>query len=202
MTPRTAEQNLQIKDETREKILSGALQVFSRRGYAATRIGDIAKACGVSHGLLYYYFKSKDEIFTELAENAINSSAQALQMTEALDLPIMEKIKWITEEILKYISSDTDSAYYFLLMAQISVTDSLPEGVTNLLKGPSVPFVVLTRMLTEGQQQGTIAAGDVTKLVVAYWAAIQGLAIYQIAYGDQFPIPDAEILMRMFYSLS
>jgi AcrR family transcriptional regulator len=200
MTPRNAQQNALIKDETREKIISGALRVFSRRGYAATRIGDIAKACGVSHGLLYYYFKSKDEIFTELAENAMNSSADALTMTEALPFTAIEKIEWITREVLKYISSDTDSAYYFLIMAQISVTDSLPDAVTDLLKGPTVPFVTLARMIAEGQEQGSIAPGDGTQLVVAYWAAIQGLAIYQIAYGDQFPVPDAEILMRLFRS--
>ena len=133
MVPKTQEQYRQIKDEMREKIYSGALRVFSHRGYAATRISDIAKACGISHGLLYHYFASKDEIFTDLVKNAATSSANALIQTEKIEAPAIAKIEWITTEILKYINTDSDSASYFFLMLQVSVTESLPDSVVDIM---------------------------------------------------------------------
>jgi AcrR family transcriptional regulator len=186
-----------IKDETREQILSGALRVFSHRGYAATRVSDIAKACGLSHGLLYYYFQSKDEIFTELVRRAVESSSNALLMAEAIPAPAFQKIEWITREVLSNVMTDADSAYYFLIMTQTSVTDVLPDKIQAIMKQSSVPFDVMLRIVAEGQIQDSVVAGDVQQLVTAYWSAIQGIAIYRIAFKDNFQMPDADILLRM-----
>jgi AcrR family transcriptional regulator len=190
-----------MKDEMREKIYSGALRVFSHRGYAATRISDIAKACGISHGLLYHYFSSKEEIFSDLVINAMSSSSNALLQTEKIDAPAIQKIEWITKELLKYIGTDSDSAYYFFLMVQASVTESLPESVIEALKNASNstsgPNNVMARMIAEGQQQGDIIEGDVNELTNAYWAAINGLAIFRIAYADTLAIPDPAIILRL-----
>jgi AcrR family transcriptional regulator len=197
MVPKTQEQYRQIKDEMREKIYSGALRVFSHRGYAATRISDIAKACGISHGLLYHYFSSKDEIFTDLVFNAATSSANALLHTEKIEAPAIQKIEWITTELLRYIGSDSDSAYYFFLMIQVSVTESLPEPVIEAMKKASTPNEVMGRMIAEGQQQGDIVEGDIEALTNAYWAAINGLAIFSIAYAGNMVIPDPAIILRI-----
>ena len=197
MTPRTTQQNEQIKDETREKIISAALRVFAHRGYAATRISDITKAAGISHGLLYYYFKSKEEIFTEIASIAMASSSGALLSAEKLDYPAILKIEWITREIFKHIGTNSDSAYYFLIMVQASVTESLPEAVMEMIQPPSVPYDVMQRMLQQGQQEGDVVEGNPEEMNIAYWAAIQGLAIFRIAYGDRYATPDPDILLRM-----
>ena len=197
MTPRTIQQNKQIKDETREKIISAALHIFAHRGYAATRISDITKAAGISHGLLYYYFKSKEEIFIEIVDIAMTAASGALRSADNLDFPAMQKIEWITREILKYISTDSDSAYYFLIMVQASVTESLPEAVMTIIKPPSVPYQVMQQIIVQGQQEGDIIEGNAEEMNLAYWAAIQGLAIFRIAYRDTYATPEPEILIRM-----
>ena len=38
------------------------MRVFARKGFHASRVGDIAEEAGVAHGLLYHYFRSKDEV--------------------------------------------------------------------------------------------------------------------------------------------
>jgi AcrR family transcriptional regulator len=197
MTPKSQDQFRQMKDEMREKIYSGALRVFSHRGYAATRISDIAKACGISHGLLYHYFSSKDEIFADLVKNAMDSSVNALLYTETIDVPAIQKIEWITTEILKYLGTDSDSAYYFFLMIQVSVTESLPESVLRYMHSEVTPNDVMRRIIADGQQQGDIVDGDIDQLNNAYWAAINGLAIFRIAYADAMVTPDPAIILRM-----
>lgn len=54
----------------RELILKEILKLFSDRGIAKTTIDDIANECGISHGLIYHYFESKNEIIEVL--NAVN----------------------------------------------------------------------------------------------------------------------------------
>ena len=63
---RNAEHNQKMRDERREKILYHALRLFAAKGLYATKITDIAAECRMSQGLLYHYFRSKEEIFTEL----------------------------------------------------------------------------------------------------------------------------------------
>ena len=48
--------------DRRRELLDAAVRVFARKGFHASRVGDIAEEAGVAHGLLYHYFRSKDEV--------------------------------------------------------------------------------------------------------------------------------------------
>src|SRR6185295_13232234 len=52
--------------DKRRQILDAAIRVFARQGFHATRVADIADEAGVAYGLVYHYFKSKDEVLNEL----------------------------------------------------------------------------------------------------------------------------------------
>lgn len=53
-------------DQTRALIVCTARELFGTNGYAATSVGDIAAACGVTHGALYHHFSSKQDLFREV----------------------------------------------------------------------------------------------------------------------------------------
>jgi TetR/AcrR family transcriptional regulator, fatty acid metabolism regulator protein len=52
--------------DKRRQILDAAIRVFARQGFHATRVADIADEAGVAYGLVYHYFRSKDEVLNEL----------------------------------------------------------------------------------------------------------------------------------------
>ena len=54
--------------QTRVRLLEAAKRVFEENGFLATRISDISKRAGLSHGSFYHYFESKEQIFREVAE--------------------------------------------------------------------------------------------------------------------------------------
>jgi len=60
--PRTKEQFEEIRKNTRHLILENALELFAEKGFKGTSINDIAKAAGISKGLAYNYFKSKNDL--------------------------------------------------------------------------------------------------------------------------------------------
>ncbi len=69
--PRTAEQNEKIRQETRTNIIYSAMSLFARSGYASTTTRQIADLAGVSPGLMYHYFESKEELLHAVFDNCM-----------------------------------------------------------------------------------------------------------------------------------
>lgn len=67
MAPRTTEQFEAIRQDRRKAIIEAALQLFAEKGFAATKIEMITKAAGISKGLFYNYFESKESLLKEVA---------------------------------------------------------------------------------------------------------------------------------------
>src|ERR1700690_2135267 len=61
------------KEERAPEILDAALACFSERGFAATRMEDIARRAGISKGTIYLYFESKEAVFKALAQRLVGS---------------------------------------------------------------------------------------------------------------------------------
>lgn len=61
------------REKTKEKqILDAAIQLFTSKGYQATRMEDIAKMAGISKGLTYFYYKNKEDLFMALTKKAMD----------------------------------------------------------------------------------------------------------------------------------
>jgi AcrR family transcriptional regulator len=198
MSPRKKEQNARIKDERREHILLSALKVFSKRGLVATKISDIAAEAGLSHGLLYHYFSSKEDVYLELVKRAVITATESVQRIDKLLLDPLEKIRVITESILASVEQAEEPAYYFFLMIQAYISELDFAKVRDIVETNFKPPEIMLRLIVEGQQQGQIKSGSADKYMTTYWAMIQGLAISKIAQPEVFIMPDTEFLMRLF----
>ncbi len=71
MCPRKREDNEKIREQASKRLLEGALKVFARHGYHASSMSEIAKEAGVSKGLAYHYFASKEELLVNIAEQRL-----------------------------------------------------------------------------------------------------------------------------------
>lgn len=78
MSPRTKEQLEELKESRRISILNAALKVFSEKGYNGASISNIAEQAGISKGLLYTYFKSKEDLLDELLIYGLNKMNEYL----------------------------------------------------------------------------------------------------------------------------
>ncbi|MEB2301713.1 TetR/AcrR family transcriptional regulator [Lysinibacillus xylanilyticus] len=196
--PRKEEQNQELRDARKEQILQAALIVFARRGMVATKISDIAKEAGLSHGLVYHYFDSKEEIFSMLVKKAANSSIEVIQKANDHIGTPLEKLKWMTEQILNSLI-DSEHTLLFLIMIQASTSDAIPDEVKELLTRDYAqsPVGCTLPMIVAGQEEGELISTNPVTLAVTYFAFIQGLAINKIQWPE-CPIPDANMLMKIF----
>jgi AcrR family transcriptional regulator len=69
------------KEEARDRIVQGALEAFSSKGYHETTMDDVAKEIGISKGALYLYFDSKEQLFTEICKSGQNQFGEILNET-------------------------------------------------------------------------------------------------------------------------
>ncbi len=76
MSPRTPEQFEEIRVEKKAHIMKVALEHFARDGFHNTTISHIAQHAGISKGLMYNYFESKEELLSEIIDRSMDEVAQ------------------------------------------------------------------------------------------------------------------------------
>jgi len=196
--PRNREANQKVRDERREKILASALRLFATKGLAATRISDIAEKTGMSQGLVYHYYKSKEEIFVELIAGAMTKMNEAALSLEKLPVSAREKVVLAVEGLLKGFETNANTSAYYFLITQTALTDAYPEEAKEIIRTQNdVKYEVMVRIFRQGQADGTIKNFDPQQMATQFFSAINGLALNKAIYGDRFTLPDKQILLGM-----
>lgn len=88
-------------EEKRRQILDAAVRVFARKGFHATRVGDIAAEAGVAHGLLYHYFDSKDSLLEAVFEENWSVLVARIGSVEEADEPAVDQLRHIAAIVLR-----------------------------------------------------------------------------------------------------
>lgn len=178
----------QQKEKRRAEILLAGLDLFVKKGYASTKTSDIARAAGMSDGLLFHYFATKEKLYEELVRIGMEASDD--WMEQNTDRPLDFFLE-VTEQILEMIQGNPQGAMFFILMAQAQRNSTTPEGVLKLLAAQKSRFAKTMELITRGQKIGEIRSGEPDALAWAYWCSIQGIAEQLALYPDT-PFPRAE----------
>lgn len=198
MAPRSEEANRQIREERKKQILDAALKVFANKGFVATKISDIAAETGLSHGLTYHYFKSKDEIFTELVKKIFRGWLNTYHLGSELSGSPLEKILAMTEDVLNHAYQGS-GVNRFLLMIEAMTSEAIPEEAkTYLTEREDLFNEFLVPIIIEGQKAGEIIDTDPEYLATAYFAMIKGLAIVYLKSSAQGIFPTADTVVNLF----
>ncbi len=103
-------------DTRKQEILSGALKVFAKKGYDKTTISDIAKELGISQGLCYRYYASKEEIYDAALEEYANIIVKAnLKRFESNGKTLKEKIRSFSGSLKEYRKPEKDNELLYNL---------------------------------------------------------------------------------------
>lgn len=88
-------------EDKRRQLLDAAVRVFARKGFHASRVGDIAEEAGVAHGLLYHYFDSKDAVLDAVFAENWNVLLERIASVEGTDEPAADQLRHIATIILR-----------------------------------------------------------------------------------------------------
>ncbi len=174
MTPLNDHQLNQLRDERREQINKAALKVFARRGLIGTKMSMIAKEAGISQGLSYRYYSSKDELFIALVKEAMAETAEAFASLRLMQGSSTEKIKEFTIRML-----DASNRHSFMLIQQVQTSDEVPDKAKEIVQQYPTTFFIeqMVPIFKEGQEKGEFSKDDPGKLLMLYFSVISGLML-------------------------
>ena len=98
----------QVTVDKRRQILDAGVRVFARQGYHGTRVSDIADEAGVAYGLVYHYFKSKDQVLNELFSERWSLLLAAIEATDNSDAAPRDKLRAVASFIFDSYRHDPE----------------------------------------------------------------------------------------------
>lgn len=162
---------------TRERLVVAARTVFEERGFDATRMSDIAQAAGVSHGTVYTWFPTKEDVLHGVVDSVTE------QMYAVLSTPdVTDPIERIAVANARYIQVHRQTARLMEVVAQAAVNDASFRAVLTGLRHTHVDRVAKT--IRNLQKEGLAAAGlDPRLSAAALCAMVEGVARHWL--GDE-----------------
>lgn len=135
-------------EDKRRLILAAAVRVFARKGYHTCRVGDIAEEAGVAHGLLYHYFRSKDEVLECIFKETWSDIVAAARMVEETDEPARDRLSGVAKILLRAWRRDSDLVR--VVVREIVRTPDLQKRMPEINES----FSAIERIVARGQEEG------------------------------------------------
>jgi AcrR family transcriptional regulator len=179
MSPRGKKLNEQMRADAMAKITKAALEVFAEYGYHGTTMEHIMQVSGLSKGLVYHYFPSKEKIFFHLVDTALEISKNTWK--DAFDSPgtAWEKIEKLSENVVKIAFTDESSLYSLIMIQAMTQGKSIPGLMEHISQRLTYYFELLP-LIIEAQKSGEAAQGDPQLLSFTYIALIQGFTLFSL----------------------
>ena len=151
------------QEEKRQLLLGAAVRVFAQKGYHAARVGDIAEEAGVAYGLLYHYFRSKDEVLETIFRTTWSNMLATVESIAAAGDSAHEQIRRITEVILRTWRRDPDLVR--VLVREVTRSPQLQRQVDEI----AAALRALQAVVEEGQAAGELRADIDARLASVVW---------------------------------
>jgi AcrR family transcriptional regulator len=183
-----------VSEERRSQIIESAIQVFAREGIAKTRMEDVAAEAGLSKGLLYWYFKSKEEIIIAIADLLFSAELNKLQKR----MPDGQSARACLEHFVEIYIVD--------LRAMLKLTPIIYEFYALAFRNQTVRRVmqeylhhyvaVLEPVVQRGMEHGEFAPGDARQITIAIGATLDGTLLLW-AYDPDMVQVEAQLRASM-----
>jgi AcrR family transcriptional regulator len=101
-------QNIERAEARRREILIAAARVFARDGFASATLDDVGREVGVTKGVIYYYFRGKEEIYTEIRATAIREAIERLEAIAALGMSSGDALRAAVGDLIGHVFDELD----------------------------------------------------------------------------------------------
>jgi len=172
-----------VADERRAQIIEAALACFARKGYHRTTMDDIVAESGLSKGSLYWYFKSKKEIFLAAVMPLFQRMGASMQEVLKMALSPAEKLQAIAQ---MFVTGMDEARPFIGVIIDFWSQTRQEEDINELLRDVYEPYsAALSGIIEEGIQRGEfrpVNAGHIASLLMAVY---DGLMWQLLAFPEQ-----------------
>ncbi|MBO4439814.1 MAG: TetR/AcrR family transcriptional regulator [Spirochaetaceae bacterium] len=177
------------KEERRKQILVKALELFVTKGYSETKITDISQALGISNGLLFHYYESKEQLYLALVQMGVDGTNTPQK--SAYNTPL-EYFEGFVHSLFAATATKVWIPQMFVLMNQAHRL-GIPEQIRSLASSIN-QIEVSAKIIEEGQKSGVFKKGDATALAATFWSSIQGI-MEEHTINPSLPLPEVSWML-------
>jgi AcrR family transcriptional regulator len=180
--PRTPAENDRIRRATTAQILDTALSLFCEKGYHSTSIEDIARQAEISKGLLYHYFKSKEEVLAALVEIRIDDMLVVMNAAKTKATPT-QQIQHIAEGALEDVRRKPEVFRFYLnLFTQPRLDPVVAKYTQKLMDEQAQQFKVQTELFE------ALGTENPRRRSLYFSSTLQGIMLMYSTYPKNFPL--------------
>lgn len=179
-----------MREDRRNQILSISLDLFIRKGYYGTSTRGIAAEAGVSSGLIFNYFRTKDEIYETLIRIGVEEMSFDYELASQNPYAYLSNM---VENIFHQLETNPFYAKMFVFIEQALHTAGLSKPASALLSRMNLTEDLCT-IIECGQQKKQFREGNPKALSTAFLSVIQGIAQEKVHKGE-IPFPKKEWVM-------
>ncbi len=177
------------KEDRPQEITEAALTAFAEKGYAATRVDDVAKRAGVSKGLLYLYFKTKEDLFKAVIRSFVVPRIDAL--TTIIDNSEMSAEEFLRGPFFEFARTLPGSHISILIRLMIAEGPKHPDLLQfywdNVV---SRGLGAISELLERGVQQGEFRRSAVNELPHLFAMPVLFSVVFRSLFEKQCPDTD------------
>ncbi len=189
--PRTKKQFEDMRKSSKQKILDAAIEIFAKEGYHSSTVSAIAKKAGISQGLMYNYFKSKEKLLNELMIGMMESFLNDF-------MPIDPKQKFSRKDVVNFINLGVDLVledpkYWKLYFSVFLQPDVFAMVMDKIMKMAQPYFDALAAYFKEKGEKDPVA-------MMRYFSAVMdGIQLHCMIDPKTFPAEKVKkILIKQF----
>lgn len=179
MAPRSTEQFQAIREESRNRILETALELFARQGYENTTVRSIAQKAGISQGLMYNYFENKEDLLRAIFQRGMADVRESFRQAEEAATPAGQLANLIRGS-MEIIGRNRD---FWRLLHSLQMQPAVLERLAGDVGGWAM---AIREQLRTYLAEAGWDSPDVE--VEVLWALIDGVARHYLLQPDAFPL--------------
>ena len=170
------------KDARPSEIADAALALFGERGFAATRLEDVAAKAGVSKGTLYLYFPTKEDLFRAVLRQGLLPNMEAMERAAAADRgPAPAMLRRIAAHLLGLLDTNL-TAIPKLVLAEAGNFPTIARLYADEVVTRSM--ALLTGILRRGIERGELRAVDPQAAIPSFIAPFLMMALWKHSLGQ------------------
>lgn len=180
------------KEDRPQEITDAALAAFAEKGYAATRVDEVAARAGVSKGLVYLYFKTKEEMFKAVVRSFVVPKIDAL--VGVIDRSDMSSEDFLRGPFLDFVKTLPHSPVSVVIRLMIAEGHKYPD-LRQFYRDNVVSrgLGAITVLLDRGIESGEFRRSPVTELPQLFIMPVVFSVIYRLLFDAKSAETDAII---------
>jgi AcrR family transcriptional regulator len=182
MAPKTKEQFEEIRQQSMDAIMQAALELFGHNGFHSTSISKIAKEAGISKGLIYNYFDSKEDLLKRIILEAIETGEHLMEDAIHDSEDPFQQLQYLIESSFEMVKSNL---HYWKLVTSLAFQGDVLDPVKEIILEKNEKWMEIGLALFT-----KTGAKDPMKEALFFGATLDGIILHYMHVREEYPLEE------------